>query len=42
MLGKKHLYGVSAKEQREYEPIETSALKAGHCGNRAKEVAAAR
>ena len=40
MLGKKHLYGVSAKEQREYEPIEVSAVQAGRCGSLAREVAA--
>jgi hypothetical protein len=36
----KHLRGVSAKEQREYEHTKESALKSGRYGNRAKEVAA--
>jgi hypothetical protein len=37
---KKHLRGVSAKEQRQYEHIKESAEKEGRYGNRAKEVAA--
>lgn len=36
----KHLRGVSAKEQREYEHIVQSAEKEGRYGSRAKEVAA--
>jgi len=36
----KHLRGVSAKEQREYEHIKDSAEKTGRYGKRAKEVAA--
>jgi hypothetical protein len=40
MPGKKHLRGVSAKEQREYEHIKESAQKSGRYGSRAKEVAA--
>jgi hypothetical protein len=36
----KHLQGVSAKEQREYEHIKESAEKSGRYGKRAKEVAA--
>ena len=40
MPGKKHLRGVSAKEQREYEHIKESAQKSGRYGRRAKEVAA--
>jgi len=36
----KHLNGVNAKEQREYEHIKESAEKSGRYGNRAKEVAA--
>jgi hypothetical protein len=36
----KHLPGVSAKEQREYEHIKESAQKSGRYGDRAKEVAA--
>jgi len=38
--GKKHLRGVSAKEQREYEHIKESAQRSGRYGSRAKEVAA--
>jgi hypothetical protein len=38
--GKKHLHGVSAKEQREYEHIEESAQRSGRYGDRANEVAA--
>jgi len=37
---KKHLRGVSAKEQREYEHIKESAQRSGRYGSRAKEVAA--
>jgi hypothetical protein len=40
MPGKKHLRGVSAKEQRQYEHIKQSAQKSGKSGKRAKEVAA--
>jgi hypothetical protein len=40
MPGKKHLQGVSAKEQREYEHIKESAERSDRYGNRAKEVAA--
>jgi hypothetical protein len=40
MPGGKHLKGVSAKEQREYEHIKESAEKSGRYGKRAEEVAA--
>jgi hypothetical protein len=40
MPGKKHLRGVGAKEQREYEHIKESAERSGRYGSRAKEVAA--
>jgi hypothetical protein len=40
MPGKKHLRGVGAKEQREYEHIKESAQRSGRYGDRAKEVAA--
>jgi len=40
MPEKKHLKGVSAKEQREYGHIKESAQKEGRYGKRAKEVAA--
>jgi hypothetical protein len=40
MPEKKHLRGVSAKEQREYEHIKESAQRSGRYGDRAKEVAA--
>ena len=40
MPGKKHLRGVSAKEQRQYEQIKESAQATGRYGARAKEVAA--
>lgn len=40
MPGKKHLQGVSDKEQRQYEHIKESAEKSGRYGGRAKEVAA--
>lgn len=36
----KHLRGVGAKEQREYEHIKESAEKSGRYGKRAEEVAA--
>jgi hypothetical protein len=36
----KHLRGVSAKEQRQYEHIKESAEKSGRYGKRAAEVAA--
>jgi hypothetical protein len=37
---KKHLQGVSAKEQRQYEHIKEEAEKSGRYGKRAEEVAA--
>ena len=40
MPGRKHLRGVGAKEQREYEHIKESAENSGRYGGRAKEVAA--
>jgi len=40
MTAKKHLRGVSDKEQREYEHIKDSAEESGRYGDRAKEVAA--
>lgn len=40
MPGKKHLRGVSTKEQRQYEHIKKSAEESGRYGGRAKEVAA--
>jgi hypothetical protein len=40
MPGKKHLKGVGAKEQRQYEHIKESAEKEGRYGKRAAEVAA--
>jgi len=40
MPGKKHLKGVGAKEQRQYEHIKESAQKSGKYGRRAAEVAA--
>ena len=40
MPAKKHLRGVGAKEQREYEHIKESAQRSGRYGKRAKEVAA--
>jgi hypothetical protein len=36
----KHMAGVGAKEQRQYEHIKESAEKSGRYGSRAKEVAA--
>jgi len=38
--GKKHVRGVGAKEQRQYEHIKQSAKKSGRYGKRAEEVAA--
>jgi hypothetical protein len=40
MPRKKHLRGVSAKEQRMYEHIKEDAEKSGRYGDRAEEVAA--
>ena len=40
MPGKKHLRGVSSKEQRQYKHIKESAEKSGRYGKRAEEVAA--
>lgn len=40
MPRKKHLQGVSKKEQRQYEHIKESAEKSGKYGDRAEEVAA--
>lgn len=40
MPEKKHLRGVSDKEQREYEHIKEDAEKSGRYGDRAEEVAA--
>jgi hypothetical protein len=40
MPQKKHLRGVSDKEQRMYEHIKQSAKKEGRYGKRADEVAA--
>ena len=40
MAQKKHVRGVSAKEQRQYEHIKEKAEKSGRYGKRAKEVAA--
>jgi hypothetical protein len=40
MPEKRHVSGVGAKEQRQYEHIIESARKDGRYGNRAKEVAA--
>jgi hypothetical protein len=40
MPEKKHLRGVSAKEQRQYEHIKEEAEKSGRYGKRAEEVAA--
>lgn len=42
MPGKKHVRGVSTKEQRQYEHIKESAEKSGRYGGRTKEVAAHR
>lgn len=40
MVAKKHLKGVSDKEQRQYEHIKQEAERSGRYGARAKEVAA--
>ena len=40
MPEKKHVRGVGAKEQRQYEHIKESAEKEGRYKGRAKEVAA--
>lgn len=40
MPEKKHLRGVSEKEQRQYEHIKEAAQKEGRYDGRAKEVAA--
>jgi hypothetical protein len=40
MPQKKHVRGVGAKEQRQYEHIVESAKQEGRYGKRAKEVAA--
>jgi hypothetical protein len=40
MPGKKHLRGVSSKEERQYEHIKESAEQSGRYGKHAKEVAA--
>lgn len=40
MPGGKHLRGVGAKEQRQYEHIKRSARRSGRYGKRAAEVAA--
>jgi hypothetical protein len=40
MPEKKHLEGVSAKEQRQYEHIKEEAKKSGRYAKRAEEVAA--
>lgn len=40
MPEKKHLSGVSDKEQRQYEHIKDDAEKSGRYGDRAEEVAA--
>lgn len=40
MPGKKHLPGVSDKEQRQYEAIKKAAEESGRYGKRAEEVAA--
>jgi hypothetical protein len=40
MPEKKHLRGVGAKEQRQYEHIKEEAEKEGRYGKRAAEVAA--
>jgi len=40
MATKRHLRGVSSKEQRQYEHIKKSAQRSGRYGKRAKEVAA--
>ena len=40
MPGKKHVRGVGAKEQRQYEHIKESAKRSGRYSKRAEEVAA--
>ena len=40
MPERKHIRGVSDKEQRQYEHIKEKAQKSGRYGKRAKEVAA--
>jgi hypothetical protein len=40
MPEKKHLRGVSDKEQRQYEHIKESAERSGRYGKRTEEVAA--
>ncbi len=40
MPRKKHLRGISSKEQRQYDHIKKSAQRSGRYGKRAKEVAA--
>lgn len=40
MPGRRHLRGVGAKEQRQYEHIKEGARKEGRYGKRAAEVAA--
>jgi hypothetical protein len=40
MPGRKHVHGVSSKEQRQYEHIKASAQRKGRYGKRAAEVAA--
>lgn len=40
MTARKHLRGVSSKEQRQYEHIKESSEASGRYGERAKEVAA--
>ena len=40
MPGRRHLQGVGAKEQRQYEHIKEQAQKEGRYGRRAAEVAA--
>ena len=40
MPGRRHLRGVGAKEQRQYEHIKEAARKEGRYGKRAAEVAA--
>lgn len=40
MPGRRHLKGVNAKEQRQYEHIKQAAQREGRYGKRAAEVAA--
>jgi hypothetical protein len=40
MPGRRHVRGVGAKEQRQYEHIKEAAQKEGRYGKRAAEVAA--